>query len=277
MPRTVLVTGLGLMGGSLAAALSRAGWNVLLHHRRHEVAERAEQSGYGRAVTDPAAAMADADVAVVCTPVGVIADTVRALAAAPGAAVITDVGSTKGRLARELSAQAAGGRYVGSHPMAGSHRQGLDHADPELFRGRACVVTPTAASPTRAVDAVDALWRDVGGRVVRMGPDEHDAAVAEASHLPHILAATAAAGLTPLGVPLASSGFRDTTRVAAGSPELWSGILRDNRAAVLAGIAQARARLEVLAAALAGDHAEDVHAWLAQGSEARRRFDDRGH
>ncbi|MBA3846234.1 MAG: prephenate dehydrogenase/arogenate dehydrogenase family protein [Planctomycetes bacterium] len=188
--------------------------------------------------------------------------------------MITDVGSTKGRLARELAELAASGRYVGSHPMAGSHRQGLDHADAQLFRDRACVITPTAGTPARAVDAVDELWRAVGGRVVRMDPDEHDAAVAEASHLPHILGATAAAGLTALGAPLASSGFRDTTRVAAGSPELWSGILRDNRAAVIAGIDHARTRLDALAQALTSDDADAVRVWLERGGEGRRRFDD---
>src|SRR4051812_37724219 len=129
MPRTALVTGLGLMGGSLAAALAQAGWRVLLHHRRPEVAAQAERSGYGTAVADAAQAVAGAALAVVCPPVSTIAAAVRALAAAPGRAVITDVGSTKRRLCAELAPLAAAGRYVGSHPMAGSHRQGLEHAD----------------------------------------------------------------------------------------------------------------------------------------------------
>ncbi len=274
MSRTAVVTGLGLMGGSLAAALARAGWTVLLHHRRPEVAERAQAAGYGRVVADPAAAMAGADLAVVCTPVGVIADTVRALAAASGSAVITDVGSTKGRLSAELAPLIATGRYVGSHPMAGSHRQGFDHADPDLYRDRVCVVTPTATTSASALAAVESLWHAVGCRTLRMGPDEHDRAVAEASHLPHVLAATAAAGLTALGAPLAASGFRDTTRVAAGSPELWRDILRDNRDAVLAGITRARERLDALTAALSGDDAEAVRAWLELGCDGRRRYDD---
>ncbi|MBA3708182.1 MAG: prephenate dehydrogenase/arogenate dehydrogenase family protein, partial [Planctomycetes bacterium] len=161
---SVLVTGIGLMGGSLAAALAGLGWRVLLHHRRPEVARQAQALGYGTAIEriDEAA---DVGIAVVCTPVGAIVDAVRTVAAST-AAIITDVGSTKNRIVSELSA--LGDRFVGSHPMAGSHRQGLEHADPGLFRGCVTVVTPVAATPAPALAAVEALWRAIGSRVVRL-------------------------------------------------------------------------------------------------------------
>lgn len=272
-PPTVLVTGLGFMGGSLAAALSRAGWPVLLHHRRPEVAGRAAALGYGTAVADLAAGAARADLAVVCTPVGTIAATVRALAAAPGHAVITDVGSVKGPLCAELADLAAGGRFVGSHPMAGSHLQGLEHAQPALYQGCMTVLTPLPGTPPAAVALVERLWSTVGARLCRLAPALHDRAVAAASHLPHVLAATTAAGLDAEAAPLAASGFRDTTRVAGGCPALWSDILLHNRDAVLAALSAASGRLQALAGALERGDAAAVGAWLEDGREGRARYE----
>lgn len=270
---TVIVTGLGFMGGSLAAALTQAGWPVLLHHRRPEVSQRAAALGYGTVVADLAAGAARADLAVVCTPVGAIAATVRAIAAAPGRAVITDIGSVKGSLCAELADLAPSGRFVGSHPMAGSHVQGLEHARPALYLGCMTVLTPLPATPEPAIALVDRMWAAIGARRCRLSPDVHDRAVAEASHLPHVLATTTAAGLGPDGTPLAASGFRDTTRVAGASPALWSEILLHNRTAVLAGLSAASGRLQALIGALERDDAAAVTRWLEDGRAGRARYE----
>lgn len=271
---SVLISGLGLMGGSLAAALTGAGWEVWLHHRRPEPVADAVARGWGRAADDAPARAARCDVTVVCTPVPVIAATARWLAAQGG--VVTDVGSVKGALCAELAELGRAGRFVGSHPMAGSHLQGLAHAQPGLYRDCLTLVTPIAGTPPAAVAAVEALWRAVGSRVLRIAPDAHDRAVVAASHLPHVLAAAAAAALDGEALPLAASGFRDTTRVAAGSPALWAGILLANRDAVRAGIADARTRLAALDAALATGDEAVVRAWLEAGRAGRARFDARG-
>ena len=270
---TVLVTGLGFMGGSLAAALRQAGWPVLLHHRRPEVTQRAVALGFGEAVADLAAGAARADVAVVCTPVGAIAATVRTIAAAPGHAVVTDIGSVKGSLCSELADLATTGRFVGSHPMAGSHVQGLEHARPALYQGCMTVLTPLPATPEPAIALVDRMWSAIGARRCRLAPNVHDRAVAEASHLPHVLAATTAAGLGANGTPLAASGFRDTTRIAGASPELWSDILLHNRDAVLAGLSSASGRLQALSGALERGDAAAVTAWLEVGRAGRQRYE----
>jgi prephenate dehydrogenase len=267
--RSILVSSLGLMGGSLAAALSAQGWRVWLHHRRPEVARAAAAKGWGTAVAEPAEAR-DAELAVVCTPVSAIPAAVRAIAAETRA-VITDVGSSKAWLCRELADLAP--RFVGSHPMAGSHRAGFEHADPELYRDRVCIVTPAAASPPAAVALVEELWQAAGSRVVRLDPDAHDRAVAEASHVPHVLACAAAAQLGERAAPLAAGGFRDVSRIAASSPAMWADILLTNAAAISEGLARTTARLESLRSALARGDRATVEAWLADGRQGRERYD----
>lgn len=262
---TLLVIGLGLMGGSLAAAASAAGWRVLLHHRRPEPVREAARRGWGEPCADPAAAAAD--VAVVCTPVEHIAAQVRALG--PSVAAITDVGSVKGPLCRTLADEP---RFVGSHPMCGSHRRGLEHADPGLYRGAVCIVTPCGQAPA-VVARVEALWRTLGCRVVRLDPEAHDRAVAQVSHLPHILANLAAQRIEAATAPLAAGGFRDVTRIAAASPELWTGILLANRTAVLEELTAAQGALAALQAALAQGDAEAVRTWLAAGHAGRRCYE----
>lgn len=270
---TVLVSSLGLMGGSLAAALTRAGWPVLLHHRRPEVALRGQELGYGKAVEDLAAALAHADIAVVCSPVGVIVEQVRTMAALHPRPVFTDVGSIKGEICQALADLARAGRFVGSHPMAGSHLQGLEHARADLYHDCMTALTPLDGTPAAATALVERLWRSVGARVGRFTPEAHDRAVVEASHLPHVMAAATAAQLTATGAPLAATGFRDTTRVAGGSPELWADILLHNRAAVQAGLGAVREHLARLERALAAGDDVAVRAWLEDGRAGRNRFD----
>ncbi len=268
MAGTALVAGLGFMGGSLALALRAAGWRVRLWHHRDGVAAEAAAGGLG----EPGALDGAWDVAIACAPVGALPGLCATLA---GLGLATDVGSTKAALCAALAGPLAAGRFVGSHPMCGSHRTGWRHAEAGLYRDATVVV---CAGHDRAQATVADLWRSLGCRVVAMAPAEHDRAVAVASHLPHLCAGLAAGGLAGAdgsAVALAASGFRDTTRVAGGCPELWADILLDNRAEVLAAMRDARGRLDALAAALdAGDRA-GVAAWLERARAGRARFDAR--
>ncbi len=268
---TVLIQGLGLMGGSLAAALSAAGWTVLLAHRRPEVARAAAARGWGTAITGLDQA-ADAGLAVICTPVETIAGLARMIAAATPA-VVTDVGSTKAGIVADLADLDAAGRFVGSHPMCGSHLQGLDHADPLLYQGRTVVLTATAATPPAAAARIRRMWQAVGARVVELDPAAHDVAVASASHVPHVLASATAANLAPEAAALCAGGFRDTTRVAGASADLWTGILLANRAAVGEQLAAVQERLEALRTALARGDQSAVTAWLKAGRAGRQRYE----
>lgn len=266
---TLLVSGLGLIGGSLAGAATAAGWRVLLHHHRPGPAAQAAARGWGEAIGDLAAASA-ADLAIVCTPVEHLAANIRLIAAAIPA-VLSDVGSVKGALGAELAD--LGRRFVGSHPMCGSHLQGLANADPAIFRAATTIITALPGAEAAAVALVERLWTSLGCRLVHLDPASHDRAVASASHLPHLLANVAARQLGPESAPLGAGGFRDVTRIAGASPELWAGILLANRVEAAAAARRAGADLVELATALERGDGSAVSAWLAAGRAGRRRYE----
>src|SRR5262249_12901378 len=157
-------------------------------------------------------------------PVDVIASGVRqAATACQKGALITDAGSVKACLCRDLATGLPPHvEFVGTHPLAGSEKQGFEYADARLFEKRICVVTPIAGNSRQAVERIAGFWKNLGSRIIEMAPGVHDRALAETSHLPHLAAAALAAALTLENRPLAASGFRDTTRVASGDPELWT-------------------------------------------------------
>ncbi len=270
---TVLVSSLGLMGGSLAAALSRVGWRVLLHHRRPEVAQHGEELGYGKAIAAIEQGLERADIVVVCSPVSTISETIHTLASIHPRPIFTDVGSVKGPICADLQDLGKSGRYIGSHPMAGSHLQGLQHARADLYHDCMTAITPIADTPESSIELVEKMWKAVGARVSRFTPEAHDEAVAQASHLPHIMAAATAALLGASAAPLAASGFRDTTRVANGSPELWTDILLHNRSALLAVLPTIQKYLAGLEQALNINDANTLTILLEQGRAGRKRFE----
>lgn len=248
---TVAIVGVGLIGGSVGLGMRRRGLarEIIGVGRREESLRAARQLGaVNRTTLDLAEAAAEAELVIVCTPVGRIAADVRAAASASRRQpLITDVGSTKARIVAELAGPLPGGaRFVGSHPLAGGEKNGPAAADGELFAGRTVVVTPTA--PTRESDVADLeqFWRSLEARVVRMSPVDHDRALAATSHLPHLVAAALAAATAAGDLPLTASGWADTTRIASGDPELWAHIFLSNQANVLAALGQYRKTLDDL-------------------------------
>jgi prephenate dehydrogenase len=155
-------------------------------------------------------------------------------------ALVTDVGSTKSRICREANGIVPDGvTFIGSHPMAGSEKSGMEHATSDLFKGRACMVTPLEGAPAAAVDNVVLFWRSLGMEVSSMSPEKHDEIVAHISHLPHLLASALCvqlAGCPDTWQAFSGPGLRDTTRVAAGSPEIWRSIFEENKEELLRSI-----------------------------------------
>ena len=275
---TLVIAGVGLIGGSIAAAarLRQLADRIVGIGRTESRLAAAVDAGLIDEGSTSVAAAAEADFAVVCTPVDRICTDVRALAEvlAPDA-LITDAGSTKQLVCEELAdlCGADGPAFIGSHPLAGSQLQGFEHSDPTLFQDRVCVVTPTdSAQPTQA-RRVEQFWRELGSTVVRRTPGEHDRALARTSHLPHLVAAALAGTLQTDDVELAASGFRDTTRIAAGDPGLWVPILTQNARPVQDALEELQARLREFADSLQHDDPSALQKLL---EEAKRQRDGLG-
>lgn len=271
----VTIIGTGLIGGSLGLALKQAGAAgrvVGVGHRRSTLDLAIDRGAVDAGTLDPAEGVAGSDLVVLATAVGLFEPVVRDVAGAlaPGA-VVVDVGSTKARVVRALEPlMPAGCAFVGCHPIAGSEKRGIAHADAGLFRGATCVVTPTDATPAAAVDRVAATWQAVGMTVLRMTPEDHDRLVAESSHLPHVAAAALVRALGEGAEPLVGTGWTDTTRIASGDPVVWRDILATNADAVAGAIARYQEGLEAFRQALVAGNAEAVQRLLA---EAQRRRD----
>lgn len=238
---TVAIIGVGLIGGSIGLALRerRLAQNIVGIGRRQTSLDKARDVGaIDHGVTNLANGVAQAQLIIVATPVDSIAERViQASAACPAASLITDAGSTKasivGAADAGLAARRSGPRFVGSHPLAGDHRTGPEHARADLLEGRTVVITPTEHTRPAAVTEVSGFWQSLGANVVSMTPDKHDAALAVTSHLPHVAAVALAAATPTELLPLTAGGWRDTTRVAGGDPALWQAILTENRQHVL--------------------------------------------
>ncbi len=283
----VALLGVGLLGGSLGLALRRQHLAGRVHGyvRREAAAPECRAAGaVDTAGTDLAEAVRDADLVVFCTPLGQMP--LLAEQAAPflsAGALVTDVGSVKGPVVRALEplCTAAGARFVGSHPMAGSERTGVGAARADLFAGAVCVVTPTSRSDPAAVATVTGLWEALGGRVLTMPPEAHDERVARTSHLPQALAATLAhLVLAPEAPPeqarLCAGGFRDGTRVASGSPEMWRDIFLANREPVMRALEEFGRALDSLRRAVAAGDAAALERFLTTARERREAWRQAG-
>ena len=246
--KRVAIIGLGLMGGSLGLALRRFGLaRVSAYARRAETRKLALDMGATDTVHDtPQAALRGAELAVFCTPVCAMPQLAKECMTAfePGC-LVTDVGSTKAELVRAMNPLFRDTTivFVGSHPMAGSEKSGLDAARTDLYEGAVTAVTPNLETPEMGIQGIMTLWGGVGAKVVRLNPDEHDILVAKTSHLPHLISAllVSTAGRTPQnkGLPMFfGPGFRDTTRIAGGSPAMWHDIVKSNRDAILEELRQ---------------------------------------
>lgn len=236
----ITILGPGLLGASLGKAVRERRLFESIHawSQSAETREKCRAQPWCDAVHDtPSDAIAGADMVVLCPPVKVIPALLEKLSGhlAPGT-VVTDVGSTKASIC-EAAAQYLpdGVRFVGSHPMAGSEKTGLENARPDLFEDQACILTPTEETGTETTKNVRQFWEQLGMRVGEAPPAEHDRIVAAVSHLPHILASILCENLAkkdPAWKAFAGKGLRDTTRVAAGDPYLWRQIIEDNSMAI---------------------------------------------
>ena len=282
----LVVVGVGLIGASCALALRAAGavqTIVGVGRGRANLDDAIARQAIGRAYLLDApwtAELADADIVLVATPVAQYPALFAAIAPALGeATIVTDVGSTKQDVV--AAAQAVFGthmaRFVPAHPIAGSDRSGAAAADATLFQGRAVVLTPVRATAADATARVTAMWQATGARVSTLTPADHDRVFAAVSHLPHLLAFALVAEFAarPDAAALlaqAGSGFRDFTRIAASSPEMWRDIALANRVALRDEIARYRVALDNVDAMMAAGDGAALLALFERAAVARRRW-----
>ena len=282
---TLAIVGVGLIGGSVAAALRRQGavGHVLGVGRHPRSLAQARQLGLiDEAVTLEQAA-ARADVILLAAPVAAIETLLADLNPhlRPDT-LVSDVGSTKANVVA-AARKALGARmsqFIAAHPIAGAEKTGPEAADANLFDGRTVVLTPTDEAGAAARERLARLWERCGARVVVMDAESHDRALASVSHMPHFLAAVfmaqvAGASDADRRLGLAGSGFRDFTRIAAGSPEVWRDIFLANRSAVLAELQEFKAELDKLERALEKSDGPALFDFLERAAVARRFWGSR--
>ncbi len=278
--------GIGLIGGSIAASCRTLEDAPLVFGI--DTDETAVARAVELGVVDQAAlagsgtarewlAPGGSDLAVIATPARAASEWLASLGETGFDGVITDVASTKaGVVAAARKHLSDATRFVGGHPMAGSERSGVEAARSGLFDGAYWLLTPAADTEPDAYRRVHALVSALGARVVSVDPKRHDEAVAVVSHVPHVAAAAlcdvagAHAGVNGEMLRLAAGGFKDTTRIAAGSPDLWAGICIDNADALSAALRELRLSLGEFEAMVRGHDADAIRNWLARAADVRR-------
>lgn len=280
-PGTVVIVGVGLIGGSVGLALRsrQPGTTVLgVDPDPAQLRQAITLGAITRTAPSLAAGVADADVVIICAPVTATVPLAReAAAVAPTSVLITDVGSTKARIVAELDADPrTRSCFVGSHPIAGSERQGVAHARADLFAGRICALTPTPRTAADRLDRARRFWLGLGARPIVVDPVRHDTEMALTSHLPHAVAAALAATVPPAYLPLAAGAYRDGTRVAGAEADLWAGIFLDNRRPILDALDRFEAEVQAFRLALEAADRDRLAAWWGVGHRHRLHFVDGG-
>jgi prephenate dehydrogenase len=274
---TVAILGPGLIGGSLALALAERGLaDKLMIYARTDKSFSAIKAKLPQAelTTDVVKAITGADVVVLCVPIETMGSLVKQFAdSLKPTALVTDVGSVKESVEKEIAPLLAGkALWIGSHPMAGSEQTGFSVARANLFEEAPVIVTPTELTPQGAEDRVVQFWKLLGAKVSELGPEDHDVTVAQISHLPHLIAAALVQITEPEARKFSAGGFRDTTRIASGSPNLWTEIIFGNRSAMISLLDVFISNISGLRNAIATENKTGLFNFLKEAQDARSQI-----
>lgn len=277
----VAIIGVGLIGGSLARVLKsqKLAGEIRGAGRNSASLERALKLGViDRMDQSALEAVKGADLVVLASPVGSFEQAVRDIA--PGlktGAILTDVGSVKGELVKKIESMLPPGvSYVPAHPIAGKEKSGVGESSETLFRGARCVITPTPKTDLQALEAVKAVWAAAGANVILMDPDIHDHVFAAVSHLPHVAAYALVCSVADLHagpenyISYTGGGFRDFTRIAASSPEMWRDICLMNSKNIVEMIERYQLSLNVLKKAIHRGNAAKIEKIFRSACDVRR-------
>ena len=278
-PRRLSILGIGLLGGSLALAVKKliTGCEIFGYAHRAQTLQAALEAGMlDQGFDQPEPAVQAADLVILCTPVSLLGPMLGQIAGSlADGAIVTDVGSTKRSVVEAGESALPQGRYfVGSHPMAGSEKRGLQFARPDLYQNAVCILTPTPRTHEPALEHLDEFWQILGMRTTRLSPAEHDQLLSDISHLPHAVASALVAMQQERALGLCGKGFLDLTRIASGDPALWRDILLDNRDSLRQSIRRLQATLQTLDKMLEASDSEAIKQWLQHAAERRQGMID---
>ncbi|WP_128891772.1 prephenate/arogenate dehydrogenase family protein [Erythrobacter sp. HKB08] len=283
----VAIIGLGLLGGSLGLAIREnlTGCTTTGYDADPKTRERAAQLGLVDSVKETASeAVADADLVILCVPVGAMADAARDFAGSlPAGAVVTDVGSSKQSVGEALAAALPDHTIIPAHPVAGTEQSGPDAGFASLFSHRWCILTPQEDAPSDAVAKLTQFWEGLGAKVEIMDAEHHDLVLAVTSHIPHLIAYTIVGTASDLEdvtrgevIKYSAGGFRDFTRIAASDPVMWRDVFLNNRDAVLEVLGRFNEDLSALQRAIRNGDGEKLHELFSRTRAIRRSIIEEG-
>jgi len=277
----ITILGVGLLGASFALALKKNGLCSTITgcgRNRGNLQKAKERNIIDSFEQDPVAACRDSDLIMLSAPAGSFARLAKAIAPVlKKGAVLTDVGSVKGKLVREIEKMMPKDvHYIGGHPIAGSDRSGIDSASAELFRNTRCVITPTENSDPSALDKIQNLWKALGSEIIILNPEEHDRIYASVSHLPHLIAyamVNTVADMDRSYLDFSGKGFMDSTRIACSSEELWNDICLLNRDNIVEVLAVFQKKLDMLDQYLKAGDSDSLKAEFRKARILRKNID----
>jgi len=285
--KRVAIIGLGLLGGSIGLAIADAAPDIVTtgYDFDPDVRAKAQQRSLVGSVCDaPAEAVANADLVILCVPVGAMEVAARDLSPhLPKGAIISDVGSSKKSVLDALSAALPGRTIIPAHPVAGTEQSGPEAGFATLFAGRWCILTPPADAAEEAVKALSDFWTKLGAKVELMDPDHHDLVLAVTSHIPHLIAFTIVGTASDLEevtrsevIKYSAGGFRDFTRIAASDPVMWRDVFLNNKSAVLEMLGRFTEDLTAMQRAIRSGDGEALHELFSRTRAIRREVIDQG-
>ena len=283
----ISIIGLGLIGSSVARAVKAQMPTVRItgYDADADVRARAVDLGLCDDITDqPGSAVIDADLVMLCVPVGVMGAVADAIADdLPSDAIITDVGSCKQSVAEALAAALPGATIIPAHPVAGTEKSGPDAGFATLFKGRWCILTPKEDAPEIAVERLKIFWQNLGADIEIMDARHHDLVLAVTSHLPHLIAYTIVGTASDLEgvtqsevIKYSAGGFRDFTRIAASDPVMWRDVFLSNKDAVLEMLQRFSEDLSALQRAIRYDKGDELEELFSRTRNIRRSIVEQG-
>lgn len=269
----VVIIGTGLIGGSLGLDLKKrhlAGRIIGLSRRKKNV-ELAKEIGAIDCWATSLDAVADADLVILATPIEAIINIgLKISKKIKKDCVVIDVGSSKEAIVSKLSRVIP--NFIGCHPLAGSEKKGIVNFQTGIFSGSICIITPNAKTNRRALNKVKLLWKRLGSQVIMLTSKKHDQILAFTSHLPHILAFSLMNTISDKFLKLSSGGLKDSTRIAASDPELWSQIFLSNRDNLLSAISSFQRKLDLFKLALRNKNNKLLTKILEAAKEKRKKL-----